>query len=99
MVGETPHILIALHIILDDDVLELGAAVLPEVAEHQHVPTLVIDSPPDLCVTFVLHAMYLVIAIAVVVGQVLCQTLGTACLHSVVQGSATLLEPTDSSPS
>ena len=42
------HIFFALHLLLDDDVLELGAAVLPEVAEHQHLPTLVIVRLPDL---------------------------------------------------
>ena len=51
MVDESRHIFFALHLLLDDDVLELGAAVLPEVAEHQHLPALVIVTLPDLCVT------------------------------------------------
>ena len=48
MVDEDRHILFALHIMLDDDVLDLGAAVLPEVAEHNHPLAFVIVSPPDL---------------------------------------------------
>ena len=71
MVDERRHIFFALHLLLDGDVLELGAAVLPEVAEHQHLPALVIVRLPDLCVTLVLQARYLVTATAVVVGQVL----------------------------
>ena len=47
MVDEHRHIVFALHLLLDDDVLELGAAVLPEVAEHHHLPALVIVRLPD----------------------------------------------------
>ena len=49
MVDENRHlVLFALHLLLDDVVLELGAAVRPEVAEHHHLPALVIVRLPDI---------------------------------------------------